>query len=455
LISGNGQTVNPGGAAPMPLVAEVEDMAGDPYSGATVTWAVTAGSATLTNTVNTSASNGQVSTNITAGGTAGPVQITVTLANTSAQVTFTLNVNVVFNQLQIVSGNNSQTAPEGAAFADPLVVQVSDQVPSTGLVSVVPGITVNFTVTSGSATLSAASATTNAQGQAQVTVTAGATPGPVVITASVTGGQVPAVTFNLAVLPPGPVLTAAGFANAAGFQSQFISPCSLATIYGTGLATGIQGAVVAFIEPQLQLAGVSITFAGVPAPILSVVNENGQQSVSVQVPCEVTPGMVTATVTVNGASSSVMVNVMPVSPGIFQTVMSDGKLRALMIRPDGSVVQLENPARLGETIRAYVTGLGQTSPTLFTDEFDPLIPDASGNLVPEVLNVNAQIVVGVNNAGAVELSAQYAYGLVGVYQIEFVVPTNTATGTDVVFAIAVYQPDGTALFGNSTTMPIQ
>jgi len=457
LISGNGQSVNPSTPFPLPLVAEVDDMAGSPYIGANVTWAVTQGTATLSSTVNTSGSNGQVSTRVTAGANTGPVQVTVSVVgNSSIKYVFTLNINTPYNQLDIVSGNTTppQSAAENTSFPDPLTVQVNEQATSQSTATPVAGVTVNFAVTSGSATLSAASATTNAQGQAQVTVTAGATPGPVTVTASV-GGGVPPVAFSLVVLHPGPIVTAQGFVNAAGFQPQFISPCSLATIYGMGIAPAIQGAVTPFIEPPLLLAGVSVSFGGIPAPILGVVNENGSQSVSVQVPCGVTPGSVPATVTVNGASTTVMVNVMLVSPGIFETVMSDGKSRAVMVRPDGSFVQLENPARRGETIRAYLTGLGQTTPAISTNEFIPLVPDSSGTLVPETLSVAAKTVVGVNNHGVLELSANYAFGLVGVYEVQFVVPTDTATGNDVVFAVAIFQPDGTALFGNSTFMPIQ
>lgn len=451
LISGNAQSVNPGNLYPMPLVAEVDDLGGNASSGAKVIWDVPLGSATLSGTVNTSASNGQVSTRVTAGGAGGPVQVRVRLAsNTSVQYIFTLNVNIIFNQLQIISGTGNPPVMVNTAFPDPLIVQVNNMAGSQ--IQPVAGVTVNFAVTAGSAALSADSAVTDAQGQAQVMATAGDTPGPVTVTASVPGSQL-AAAFNLTVLHVGPVISS--FANSAGFQNGFISPCSLATIYGTGLATGIQGAVTALIEPPLQMAGVTVTFAGVAAPILSVVNQSGVESVTVQVPCEVVPGTVPAVVAVNGGSTTTSVNVMSFSPGIFQTVMSDGKARAVMVRPDGSFVQLENPARANDIIRVYVTGLGQTTPTLKTNEFVPLIPDQFGNLVPQDLDVNAPLVVGVNNSGVRVVSAKYAYGLIGVYEVQFEVPSHAAKGNDIRFAIAVIQPDGTALFGNPITMPIQ
>jgi uncharacterized protein (TIGR03437 family) len=460
IISGNNQSVNPGVKAPSALVAEVTDLGGNPSSQAAVKWSVAAGTATLSNVVTSSLPSGpaagQVSAVVTA--TAGPVQVVVALASNSAvQAVFTVNVNSIITSLQFVSGSPQQ-AREGTAFADPLIVQVNDNnLP-------VPGATVNFAVTSGPATLSAATATTNAQGQAQVTATAGATSGLAVITASVKSGATTYTqTFDLTVVPPGPIITAV--VNAAGFGDApaAASPCSLVTIFGTGLAPGLQGVTTAFIAPQTQVAGVTVQFGGVFAPILDVANVGGQETVSVQVPCEVPPSAtvppatVPMVVTVDGAASAPFpVAVLPISPGIFQFTDSDGQLRAVLVRPDGSFASVSNPARAGEVMRMFVTGLGPTTPGLFTDEFDPLVPDASNNLVPENLVVNASVVVGVNNSGVLVVSAKYAYGMVGVYEVEFQVPANTATGNNAPFAVAVYQDQGTKLlFGNPSLIPIQ
>lgn len=101
----------------------------------------------------------------------------------------------------------------------------------------------------------------------------------------------------------------------------------------------------------------------------------------------------------------------------------------------------------------FVTGLGQTTPPLFTDEFDPLVV-ANNGWVAQDLAVNASVVVGVNNDGAVVTSAAYAYGMVGVYQVEFQVPQDTALGNDAPLAIAVRQ-GANLLFGNPSLIPIQ
>jgi uncharacterized protein (TIGR03437 family) len=453
IISGNGQNVNAGVEATSALVAEVTDLGGNPSDDAPVKWSVTTGAATLINPSAESLANGEVSTYITP--TAGPLTVTVALAgNSSVNAVFTLNVNTAITALQAISGGGQQ-AKEGVAFAAPLIVQVNDNA------APVPGATVNFAVTSGAAALSATSASTNTQGQAQVTATAATTSGPLVITASVvSGGVTYTQAFDLTVLPLVPTITVTAVVNAAGFQNQFVSPCSLATIYGSGFAPGLQGVASAVIAPQTQVAGVTVQIGGVSAPILWVANINGQESLSVQVPCEVPsstavpPATVPTVVTVNNtASAPFAVTVLPLSPGIFQFTDTDGKMRAVLVRQDGTFINLANPARPGDTLRMFVTGLGQTTPALFTDEFDPLV-EADNEWVPQFLPVNAGVVVGVNNSGVLVVSAEYAYGMVGVYEVDFQVPENTATGNDAPFAIALYQGNQ-LLFGNPSLIPIQ
>jgi uncharacterized protein (TIGR03437 family) len=397
----------------------------------------------------------------------GPVLVTCALViNTSVQATFTVDVNEVITGLTVVSGNDQQ-ALEDAAFAEPLVVLVND-----GTLPV-PGATVNFAVTSGSASLSSittssttcttqnCSAVADSSGQAQIAVTAGASFGPVVITASATAGGTPqVVTFNLTVNPPGPIISSV--VNAAGFAAapQAASPCGLVTIYGIGLATGLQGIVQPVIAPLYQVAGVTVQFGNPPisAPILYVANINGQESLSVQVPCQVPLGTaVPLVVTANNAASQPFnVDIAEYSPGIFQFTDSDGKMRAVLVRSDGTLISAANPARPGDVVRMFTTGLGQTTPNLSTDEFDPLVLDSSNNWVPQVLPVIADLAVGINNGGVLIVAQVYAADMVGVYEVDFQVPQNAPTSNSVPFAIGVYYDEGTKLqFGNPSLIPIQ
>ena len=444
------------------LTAQVTDASMNPLSGIALKWTVT-GPGTLASAGATTGANGVATAVLTA--TGGPsVQVSVTLPNYSTVPAgiYTLAVNTVITGITATSGNNQSTAA-GTAFSEPLSVLLTDgSVP-------VNGSTVDFAITgstgNATVTLSQPSAVT-ALGVASVTATAGTTPGTVTVTATATSGNKTFTqNFVLTINPPYAVITSV--VNSAGFQNQFISPCSLATIYATGLTPGFQGIVSAYVEPVTQVAGVTVTFGGVAAPILDVVSSNGQLSVSAQVPCEVPSSSATppATVpmvlsvtpagaTVPIASPAYPVTVLPYSPGIFGFVDGDGKTRAVLVRPNGSYAGYSNPVARGEVIRMFVTGLGQTTPSLVTDEFDLFTLNAQNVWVPEMLEVIAPVVVGVNNNGVTVTSAHYAYGMVGVYEVDFEVPTDTATGYNAPFAIIVY--NGTqAVYGNGSLIAIQ
>src|SRR5207253_9869294 len=114
---------------------------------------------------------------------------------------------------------------------------------------------------------------------------------------------------------------------------------------------------------QTSLAGVSVTFNGINAPIYSVSNVNGREQVTVQVPFDVAPGNATVVINAAGGGSATINNVtiQSISPGVFQ-LPGAGNF-AVLVRPDGSFVTSDNPIRRGEVIRMYVTGLGQVGPT--------------------------------------------------------------------------------------------
>ena len=443
VLTGNNQSGNAGQNLPTPLLAEVDDCGGNPLTGIPVVWTVTQGAATLFNT-RTSTTNGLASTNVTLGSAPGQTVIRVAVAPGTTTSTgqplsanFTVTTNISITGLQKAAGD-VQDAAVNTAFSQPLVVQVN-----TPAGQPAAGITVQWAVASGSVTLGAATSVTNAQGQASNTVQAGATTGPATVTASIGTFS---VTFNLTVRLAGPANVT--FVNGAGFQPNFLSPCGIATIRGTGLASGIQGAVVPglFGPLPLQLANVTVQFGNSFAPIYNVVNSGGQESVTVQVPCEVQAGAVPVTIRVGGGSAQFTAQVQAVAPGMFETAMSDGRRRAVLVKPDGTFVSLENPARRGETIRMYVTGLGPVTPAVPTNS--PGIPDTD-SFIADL----GSIIVGVNNAGVRVVSARYARDLIGVYEVAFVVPNDVPAGS-LPLAIAVNQ-GGSLVFGNGSAIPVQ
>jgi uncharacterized protein (TIGR03437 family) len=297
-------------------------------------------------------------------------------------------------------------------------------------------------------TLSGASAVTDSNGRAQIRVQAGGSPGTATVTASIPGLML-VQTFNLTVFPPGPAVNGSSFYNGADGNRGSISPCSIATIIASGLAPAVQGYAAGNVVGALpyQLANATVTFDNIAAPILNVANVGGQESMVVQVPCELSSGTVPVTVNVGGGASSVTTLVTPASPGIFGTVMSDGQTRAVLTRPDGSFVSLQNPARRGEVIRMYATGLGPTSPAITTNSLPYPGIDSL---------VLSQVIVGVNNAGAGVATARAAPDRIGVYEIAFQVPSDAPTGSDIVLSLVVNAPgDSQTRFSGGNKIPIR
>ena len=442
ILQGNNQSGNLGQSLPTSFLVQVTDASGNPLPQIAVSWKVLSGAITLSQESTTTDTNGKASAQGTLGNTPGQAQVQVTAGSGSNQITatFTATINTPpasTANITVVSGNN-QSEVLDTAFPNPLVVNVTD---SSG--NPVQNASVTFSVTSGSATVATASASTDATGNASTTVTAGGTAGPVVITASTSGFS---ATFNLTVSPPGPANVV--FLNGASLQPGAAAG-DIVTIQGDGIAPSVNGVVAAnaILGPlPLTLAGVSVTFNGTAAPIFSVSNVNGVQQVTVQVPWEVAGlGTASVVITVNGGGSGTFtVTLQPYSPGIFITNVFGLADQAVAIRPDGSYVSPTNPALRGEDIILFVTGAGQTSPALGTD--DAGIPDQ---------NVTAHFAVGFNNAGIRYVSAQTVVGLVGIYAITLQVPSNTTAGPSQPVGFIVYDAAGNPYFALAAVIPIQ
>ncbi len=452
IVSGNNQSGQPGVPLPRPLVAQVTDIAGNWLPGVKLVFKpVVPGTVSFSSVNDTSDVHGLVSATATPGNVSGPVQVSVQTSDGKVFATFTINVAVKVGQ--ILKSGDQQTGTTLQLFADDLTVTVLDLNGNP-----IVGAQVTFAVTQGSATLGSLTVVTNAQGQASTTVAAGETAGPLVITATVAGtGAATVAIFNLTVRTPGPNCTPGQtFYNGAGFQPNYISPGTVATIYCVGLAQGIQGSVMPSLFGPLptQVAGVSLTFAtaadptasGPPnAPIFNVSNYNGQESVSVEVPLDAVTGPVT--ITVGGVSTTdVTATILQAAPGVFDMGLpgTDGLRTALILRPDGSVVSPTNALARGETGRAYVTGLIPPA-GLTTNAQLPIDTD---------IEITTPVIVGVNNAGTKVISVKYARNLVGVWEVQFQVHSNSKTGSNLPFAVAVPTDAGNA-YSQTSDIAIQ
>ncbi|MBI2687920.1 MAG: Ig-like domain-containing protein [Acidobacteria bacterium] len=437
ILQGNNQSGNPGQRLTLAFVVQVEDASGNVLPGQAATWEiVTPNSITLSNVVTVADSSGRLSALGTLGQVAGSNQVRVRVG--AIVQTFNFTTNLTISQLVKVSGDG-QTALVNQPFAGTLVVEVRDERNTP-----VPNQAVAWSVTGGSATLSASTAATDANGRSTITVRAGNTAGTVTVQASLRNLT---QAFTLTVRPPGPVFTAAGIVTTARNQPG-IAPCGLATIYGSNIAIGVTGVVNTTFNGvgalPLSYNGVEIEMGGAGAPILAVANQAGTESLVVQAPCELAaPGRTTVTIRIPGAQATVEnVQVFRAAPGVFETpATSSQRAYAAIVRPDGSYVTPTNPARRGEVVMAAVTGLGQTSPAA-----------ATNRIGIGTQTVTAPLIVGLNDQGVRIVSAAYAPGLIGVYWVAFEIPLDTTPGAFRSFAIAAESPTGELVFGNGSAI---
>ena len=446
VVSGDSQIVDPGHSSAA-LVVKVTDITGALTIGnQNVTWTVVSGAATVAPATSITDATGQTQTTVTfSPNAAGQVIVRAALTGAYSGISksFTLSTRVLIASLAKVSGD-LQTTQSGQKFPSDLVVQVigTNNLPLANQ-------PIGFAVTSGAAVLSTLSALTDATGQARVTVTAGSTAGTVTVSAAI---QTFSQSFTLTVIPPGPAISSGSFYNAGGLtRIGALSPCSLVTVFASGLAPNVQGMVfnTNFFGPwATSLASDTVTVASVAAPIFSVGNVAGAEQLTFQVPCETAPAnSVPITISVAGGTGTITFPVVAASPGIFETVMSDGARRAVVVRPDGTFVSLQNPARRGESVRVFATGLGATSPPMVTGAVP--VPGADSLAL-------GQVIVGVNNSGTRVITSRVSPSLIGVFEITFQVPSDAPTGNDVVLNVAVNAVGETQTrFSNGSKLPIQ
>lgn len=436
ILNGNNQSGDISQILPTPLIVEIGDGGGNTLASATVRWEVIQGQATLTNSTTVTDSNGRASNTVRLGTQPGVILIKATaFGGSQPSVTFETRVNVTVSGLAKVSGD-SQSTFTNSAFPNPLVVQVTDNRQQA-----VPGVTVNFTVTSGSETLSANSATTDSAGRASVTVRAGGAAGSIVITAN-TQGVAQGATFNLTAQLPGPVPGA--FVNAASGERGAVVPGGIFTLLGQGFAPDLRGCIegVPIIgRLPTKLNQVELQFGTTLAPIFSVCNLNGQESVTFQAPFELTPGFPVSVIARVGVGSTTLNNVQvrDYQPGTFETTNAQGRRYAVALKPNGSFVSPDNPARYGEIILVFMTGAGQTTPAAATG-----VTGVTGQ------RLGIDVVVGLNDLGVRVVSAEYARGLVGVYEIQFEVPQGTQTGAARPLGVVLARQNGQFVFPDNS-----
>jgi uncharacterized protein (TIGR03437 family) len=222
-----------------------------------------------------------------------------------------------------------------------------------------------------------------------------------------------------------PAVTAGGVINAASFDAP-VSPGSLVSIFGSNLAP--QTASAATIPLPVSLAGVSVQFNGVTAPLLFV--SAGQ--INAQLPWEVAAAAPVSVVVINNGAPSApqSVSVIAAAPGVFAVqgyavaILPDSSLAA----PTGSIAQIATHAAApGETLLVLATGLGPVNP-----------PGVTGNSSLDALRTAVtQPTATIGGVPAQVAFAGLSPQFVGVNQLNVVVPVGAPSGDAVPLQIQV------------------
>lgn len=167
---------------------------GDPVEGQVITWAT--GNGSVTPTQSTTDQNGIATTNWTLGNVAGAQSMTASLGGAvNSPLTFAATGTPgPITTLSAISGSE-QFAAISTAFGQQAAVKVADQFGNG-----ISGVVVTWAVGSGNITPSVGFNSTGSNGQASVSVVAGASAGPAVLNATITA-LATVIPFNLTVVP--------------------------------------------------------------------------------------------------------------------------------------------------------------------------------------------------------------------------------------------------------------
>ncbi len=237
------------------------------------------------------------------------------------------------------------------------------------------------------------------------------------------------------------VPTIFGVFNAASYASATVSPGELVTMFGSNIGPAIPAImVVAGGYATTSLGGVGVTFSGVPAPILYV----SLNQITVQVPYEVGLGAGQPVAVTYGANipASTTVTIAAEAPGIFSADGSGlGEAAAVNTGATSGLVTLNsttNPANIGDTVSLFLTGEGNYNPAPLSGITNTgfIIPVGFTPL-PQLSPLPTVHIGGVDASPGISYAGPIPGSILGVLQINVVVPLGSATGQAVPVTVTI------------------
>ena len=278
----------------------------------------------------------------------------------------------------------------------------------------------------------------------RVTLNIAATTTPSLASFVVTSGSsTSSFSGALVIVPPTPTFVAAGVISAAAYTGipSGVSPGGIYSIYDIPNAPNLGPAVFVQNGPYdaygglaTTLAGVTVTFDGMPAPMFLAAG--GQ--LNFQVPFELA-GKTSTQVVVDylGSDSAPATVPVLVSEPDFFTFPGTGNVKAYNL-PSYTLNTADHPAPRGSYVEVYGTGVGKVSYTIFTGQGAPAFPTGfTGNYTYSI----------GGSAAASALFGGWTPTAAGLAQWDLQIPTGIGTGAVSIMVKdasgATSQPDAT------------
>ncbi len=197
-----------------------------------------------------------------------------------------------------------------------------------------------------------------------------------------------------------------------------VAPGGLVTVWGTQLSP--VNIASNEVPVPAALADSCLTVNGALAPMLFA----SPRQINAQLPFEVEGHATMVLHTPGGTSNDLNFNILSTAPSVFRSGVAGPQsgIPTVVRAKNNQLVTAANPIHRGEAIVIWATGLGRTDPPLATGMAGPAHPLPAALVRPEV------------SLGGLSLPLYYAGaapGLVGVYQINALVPGWAPTGMQV------------------------
>ncbi|HLK63298.1 MAG TPA: IPT/TIG domain-containing protein [Bryobacteraceae bacterium] len=223
-----------------------------------------------------------------------------------------------------------------------------------------------------------------------------------------------------------PSYTLAGICNPGNYAPGPFAPNSIVTIFGANLSRSTRQLTADDIQSGQLPTTLNYTQVFVdnyPAPLFYVSNSQ----INFLVPANQSVGPAKIRVVSEGnTGAEVTITVVDAAPALF--AMSGGY--AIATHADNTLVTADSPARAGEIIVIYATGLGKTAPNTATGEI-PWYPAQISALSSLQVSLGGAVVDPglVKYAGLTPQSA-------GLYQINLAIPGNPGTDPELRVTVA-------------------